>query len=67
MLYVIQLDNNVFEDENGQWFFVKRKATSHYNKIMEELLRHIYKGNLKEQRLAKKIIANFRMLPLRMH
>lgn len=67
MLYVIQIGKEVFEDKNGQWFFVERAANRHYNKILVELMKNIYNGTSKQQKVAKKLMANFKILPLRMH
>ena len=66
MLYVLQVGKDVFE-ANGQWFFVERAATSHYNRILKILSENIKCGTPREKRRANKILPDLRILPLRMH
>lgn len=66
MLYVIHVGQDVFVVD-GQWFFVKKAATSYYNKILRAIMRDIYKGTVKEQKKAKKLLGTLKMVPLRMH
>ena len=65
MLYVIQVGSEVFE-RDGQWFFVKKSAKLYYNRILKELLKQLHNGTAREQKRAKKILIDFKIVPLRM-
>lgn len=67
MLFVIQMGKDVFEDHEGQWFFVEKTVKKHYNRILVELMDNLYHGDKKQQKHAMKLMENFKILPLRMH
>jgi hypothetical protein len=66
-LYMVQLGRNVYESEEGQFFWPQSGINRKYNKIVNDLLDKIYHGTIKEQRQAKAMLPYLRVVPLRLH
>lgn len=66
--YVIQVGSDLFDsDGKGGWFFNKKSAIKHYNKILRVLTEQMNTGTKKERKNAKRVIENLKILPLRLH
>jgi hypothetical protein len=64
--FVIQVGSDVFH-VNGRWVFNKRSAVVYYNKILRTILDQMHNGTKRERKDAKRVLENFKILPLRLH
>jgi len=64
--FVIQVGSDVFH-VNGRWVFNKRSAVVYYNKILRTILDQMHNGTKRERKDAKRVLQNFKILPLRLH
>lgn len=64
--YVIQIGKDLFSTDT-KLSFTKAAADHYYDQIMVALEDQLKNGSKKEKRIAKQIVENFRILPLRFH
>jgi len=65
-LYFVQVGEEILEAE-GQCLFMKKNATSYYNKILREILNQFYNGSTAQRNKAASLLLNFKISPLRVH
>jgi len=66
VLFMVQVGKNVLEID-GQYFFLRKAAVTHYNRILKDLIIRIYNGDDKAQKQAKSVLPYLRIVPLRLH
>lgn len=64
--YVLQVGSDVY-DTRGKWVFNKKSAYIHYGKVLRDLLDQMRNGTYAEQKNAKRVLMNLKVLPLRIH
>ena len=64
--YVIQVGADLF-GVKGRRIFTKVSAVRYYNKILKELCDQLKNGDAAQKENAKRVLADLKVLPLRVH
>lgn len=64
--YIIQIGKDLF-NVRGKWLFDKKKAEFYYKKAMKALIFQIRNGEKQDRKDAARLLANLKILPLRIH